>query len=293
MTLSNERQGELYIFASSILWSLFPIVTIFSLINISPLISLAGSSFFASAFFAVFLSIKKKWHELKNTSAYKDMLLASLILGVGYYVLVFWGLQYTSAGNSSIVGLSEVFFSYLIFNIWKKDKISQKHLIGSILCVLGVIVVFLPSLQSFQIGDVLILIASSIAPLGNYFMRRARTFVSSESIMFVRSSVSAIVVLLLAFVFHSGTTNHLEKNALVFFAINGVVLLGVSKIMWIESIHRISVVKANALGSISPLLTILFAWLLLKTPPTSWQLLSFFPMAIGVFLLSGEGKKLN
>ena len=58
-------------------------------------------------------------------------------------------------------------------------------------------------------------------------------------------------------------TLHLEKvsSSLLFLVINGVLLLGVSKILWIEGIHRINVTKANALNSLGPLLTLLFAWL--------------------------------
>jgi drug/metabolite transporter (DMT)-like permease len=62
--------------------------------------------------------------------------------------------------------------------------------------------------------------------------------------------------------------------------------LGLSKLLWIEGIHRISVTKASALSSMSPLLTLLFAWLLLGNVPSIFQLVSFIPMFFGVLLLS-------
>ncbi|MBI2356020.1 MAG: DMT family transporter [Candidatus Doudnabacteria bacterium] len=70
--------------------------------------------------------------------------------------------------------------------------------------------------------------------------------------------------------------------------INGLIMLGLSKIFWLEAIHRISVVKANALSSMGPLATLFFAWIILRDAPTSWQLLSIVPMIFGVVLLGEE-----
>ena len=77
-------------------------------------------------------------------------------------------------------------------------------------------------------------------------------------------------------------------HALPFLLISGIFLFGVSKILWIESIHRISVTKANALESIAPLFTIIFAWIILQQQPTLWQALSFAPSFIGVLLLTNN-----
>jgi drug/metabolite transporter (DMT)-like permease len=62
-------------------------------------------------------------------------------------------------------------------------------------------------------------------------------------------------------------------------------MFGFVKMLWIEGIHRVSVVKANALTSTAPLFTLFFAWLILHNTPTIWQLSSFIPMFIGILLL--------
>jgi drug/metabolite transporter (DMT)-like permease len=60
--------------------------------------------------------------------------------------------------------------------------------------------------------------------------------------------------------------------------------------MWLEGIHRIAVTKALALGSISPVFTLIFAWLLLNQTPNVWQLTSLVPMIFGIFLLTDQLK---
>lgn len=290
MKLTKEREGELFIFGEAALWALFPVLTILSYNKVSPLISLAVSSIFAAVFFAVMLSVKKKWYEIKNASAFKDILWATIFIGILYYLFYFFGLRYTSAGNASIIVLTEILFSYLFFNLWKKDPLPLLHIAGAVLMLAGALIVLYPNLHKFQLGDILVLIAAIFPAFGNFFARRARSKVSSETIMFVRSIISGAVIILIAFIFGNTFSFMDFKDSFVLLFINGVFLLGLSKVMWIEGIARISVVKANALGSVGPLLTLLLAWLFLRNIPTPWQLLSFIPMFLGVILL-GMNKK--
>ncbi len=288
MKITKERQGELFILGGAVLWGFFPVITILSYQKLSPLVSLAISSGFAALYFAVFLSIKKKWYEVGNRSALKDILFATFFIGILYYLFFFFGLQVTSAGNASIVALTEVFFSFLLFHVIKKDTIPTKHLLGAALMIIGALIVLYPNFQGLRTGDLLILAAAFVAPFGNLFARRAREKVSTDTIMFIRSSISFLVLLLVIFVSQTPFSVTDINVSLFFLLINGVFLLGLSKTLWIEGIHRINVTKANALSSLSPLLTLFFAWLFLHNTPTPWQFLSFIPIFFGILLLGSK-----
>ncbi|MFA5022594.1 MAG: DMT family transporter [Patescibacteria group bacterium] len=291
MALSKDQQGELFIFAEATLWSFFPIITILSYSKLSPLISLAGSTLFAALFFAIFLAGKNKWQEIKDLSVLGDIILATLFIGILYYFLIFTGLKYTTAGNASIISLAEVFFSFLFFNIWKKEYLSIENILGAILMVLGAVIVLFPGEIKLNLGDLLVLAATIVAPFGNFFQRRARTKVSSETIMFIRSIIVAPLIFLLALLLNPHLPSIDDfRVSLVFLIINGFFLFGLSKVFWLEGIHRIPVAKANALSSISPLLTIFFAWLILRNTPTIWQFLAFIPLFIGTLLLTKRVK---
>jgi drug/metabolite transporter (DMT)-like permease len=288
--LSKERQGEMFIFFESILWALFPIITILSLKNVPPLVALAWSTLFAAAFFGILLFLKNGWKELKNKEAIGDILLTTFILGIVFYVLFFTGLRYTTAGNASLIGLTEIFFSFLLFNVWHKEYFSFAHIAGAALMLIGAIIIFYPNVHGLQIGDLLILAACFIAPFGNFFQRRARKQVKSEAILFIRSIISAPVIFLLAYFSKANFAAIGFDKSFVLLIVNGFFLLGFSKILWIEGIHRISVTKANALNSLTPLLTLLFAWIILGNIPTKFQLFAFVPMFFGVMLLSKNKK---
>jgi drug/metabolite transporter (DMT)-like permease len=68
----------------------------------------------------------------------------------------------------------------------------------------------------------------------------------------------------------------------------GIAFFGLSKYLWIEAIHRISITKASALASLTPLLTLLLAWLILHQTPTIWQLASLVPFIVGTLLLTNN-----
>lgn len=287
----RERLGELYIVGGVLLWGLFPVIATLSYTNVSPFISLSVSALFSAAFFAVILTIRHRWNELLNIRALKYSLLATFFIGVLYYLLYFLGIRYTSPGNVSILALTEVFFSYLLFHVWHKDYIPKEHIAGAVLMLVGALIVLSPSARAFRPANLFILAGAAIAPFGNFFVQKARKLVSTETIMFTRGIVGSIIIFLLSFPFHATNSVYDVQQSLPFLVINGVLLLGVSTFLWIEGIHRITVTKANALSSLSPLVTLVFAWIFLKTAPTSWQLISFVPLFLGVMLLGKIPKK--
>lgn len=285
MQISRERRGEVYILLMSVLWGLFPVITVLSYNSISPLMSLAWSTFFSSLFFAFIITRKKGWRELKNSSAAEDILWTAFLLGIVYYFFYYLALRYTSPGNASLVALTEIFFSFIFFNVWKKDHFPIWHIFGSLLMLSGAVIVLLPNFTEFKVGDMLVLAASLIAPFGNFFQRSARRKVSSEAVLFCRSVIGTPFLFLLAVLFKEKFSFVDLNSSLIILIINGIFLLGLSKIFWIEGIHRISVTKSNALSSVSPLITMFFAFLLLDDKPTLFQIAAFFPMFTGVIFL--------
>ena len=291
MQLSQERKGEVMVIAANILWSFFPIITLLTYSFVSPLFSLAWSTFFAAVFFAVILTLRKTWKDFKNISALKDMLMTALFIGILFYGLYFWGLQYTTAGNASIISLMEIFFTFLLFNVWKKEYMSIKHIIGALLMIVGAIIVLIPEKFSFYSGDFIILIAILFGPIGNYFQKKARKQVSAEAIMFTRSMVTFPCIFLFAYITMDTIGISGIKESLLLLLLNGIIFLGFSKILFIESIHRISVTKAISMEGLNPLLTLFFAFFILGEIPTVFQFLSFIPLFIGLILLTSNGAK--
>jgi drug/metabolite transporter (DMT)-like permease len=95
--------------------------------------------------------------------------------------------------------------------------------------LIGVLIVLYPNTTKLHLGDLLILMATLIAPLGNYFQQKARQTVSSEMILFVRSSLSTPVVLILAHLFKERCSLTDLKSSAVFILINGLFFVRILK----------------------------------------------------------------
>lgn len=285
MKMSKEREGELFMLVELILWGSFPVLTVITYKSLPPLVSLGMSTLFGTIFFAFLMSLRNKWHELRKINIYKDILIATTLIVI-FYILYYSALEHTSPGNASIIALTETFFSYLFFNVWKKEHMSVIHIFGALFMILGAIIVLFPNTKALNIGDVFILIAAATTPMGNFYQRRARKNVSSETIMFVRSIIASIMIFAVIFVLKIDLPIIEIKKSLLFLAVNGAIALGLSKIFWLEAIHRINVAKAVSLNAGAPLITMLFSWIFLHNAPTIWQMLAIIPMFLGVTMLS-------
>jgi len=180
----------------------------------------------------------------------------------------------------------EDFLILIILNLWKKEKLKRKHIFGAILMVIGALLVLFPGQFQVKEGDLIILLATTLPPFGNYYQQRARKKVSSTVIMFYRSFLSSIFLFALASIFEVRPSTSALMESGIFILVNGIFLMGLIKILWLEGIHRIPITKAISLTAIAPAFTLLFAYFILGEIPTIWQLSGFLPMFIGIFLIT-------
>lgn len=286
--MTEQRKGEMFLFAETLLWGGFPVVTALTYHALPSIVTFAWSVGFATLFFAGVLTYKKRWHELRNSLVWKYSLYIALLIGVIFYSCYFLALETTSPGTASIIALLEVFTSFLFFSLIGKEVFSREHTYGAILMILGAVVVLAPNFAGFNRGDLLIVLGTCVTPAGNFFQQRARRIASSETIMFLRSLLSLPFIILLAYALGIDVAHVDVRPALVLLLMNGLVMLGLSKLLWLEAIHRIPVTKGVALQSIGPFFTLVLAWGILSQTPTIFQLASLVPFIAGVLLLTDQ-----
>lgn len=284
--MTESQKGNTFILFSAIIWSLFPIVTILGIKGVSSMVALFWSTAFSVVFFLGMIIFRKRWHEIKNLQVWKYAFGIAIFNGVIYYGLYFYALTKTLPANAAIVALFEVVTSYIFFQVIHKEYISRKHIWGIIFATLGAILIFLPKIGHFYIGDLFIIIATFLTPLGNGYAQKARKLVSSETVMFIRNLIALPFLFVLVIIFRTSPIFNLQGNSLWWLLLNGLIILGLSKIFWTEGIHRISVTKALALGTICPFFTIIFTWIIIGQAPTLAQLISLPLLIFGILLLT-------
>ncbi len=284
-----KLSGEQIIFIEAIIFSLFAVLSKMALNELSPVVVMIVTWFFAGLLFVGILTVKKQWNTLtKHPKQYRNILLAGLIIGVGFHGLVFYGISMTTAGNTAIIGVTEILFSYLFFHIWKQEKEKFLHIFGALFMILGVIVAFWENVRNFEwnAGDAFVMLGFALAPIGNFFQQKAaKSEVPNEMILLVRTVLIMMIFIPLLFLTEGlPQFSEISENFWVLFSI-GFFILGVSKLMWVRGISLISVTKAISISSVYPIFSLVFAYFLLGEIPSWYQIIAFFPMGVGIWLL--------
>jgi drug/metabolite transporter (DMT)-like permease len=288
--MQEERKGEIYMLMLSLLESWFPILSLFTIALIGAIYSYALAVAIAAAIFSALLIYRKKTPELFHKDARKDLLMTTLFINL-LFILVFIGLQFTTAGNMAVIIFLQLLFAYLYFNVFGSDKLSPLHTFGAVMMGLGALTVLVPDDLSFNRGDLLILIAAAIAPLANFYQKRARSYVSSETILAFRNIFALPVIFLLAYLSEPlPTAENLIKASPYILAI-GLLVFGLSKVLWLEALHRISITKVSAMMALPPIFTLIFAYYVLNELPELRQILGVIPILIGGYLITRPQKQ--
>lgn len=284
--MTEAKKGNIYIVSEMILWSLFPVLGILGFNGLPFVVSLFWVNLLATIFFFVLMSIRGKWAELKNLLVWKYTLGVVLFICVLFYGFYFYGLQSTVPANASIVALFEVVPTYIFFQMIRKEHFDSKHIIGIILGVIGVLIVLLPKSDGFRYGDLIILCATIFPPIGNFYQQKVRKIASAETILLLRHALTLPFLLLVMYIMGASVSFQAIKPVFGWILINGIVVFGISKILWVEGIHRMSVTRAIAISGLNPIFTVLFAWLLIHQLPTASQLFALPFLIVSILILT-------
>jgi drug/metabolite transporter (DMT)-like permease len=288
--MSEEKKGELYTFLGGVFWAFFPIITILALKGVPSMTTLAWSTGFSCLFFLVLFLYKKQYKELQKKKVWLYSLFVALLTGVCFYGLFFWGLTMTTAGNAGLVALFETFTSFVFFSILRREHFKTEYKVGAVLMVLGAGCVLFRNFSGINQGDLLIVAATFFAPAGNMFQQKLKKITKTETILFLRTLISTPIIFLLAILLGQYVTVSEVRHVIPFLLINGILIVGLSKVFWIEAIHRISVTKAIALGAFIPFLTLILSWIIFNQAPTWPQIVSLPFLIAGTYLLTDNWK---
>ena len=290
--MQEERKGEIYMLLLSLLESWFPIFSLFSIALVGAMFSFALSVSIATIIFVSIVIYQKKLSELFRKDARKDLLLTTFFINL-LFILAFTGLQYTTAGNMAVIIFMQLFFAYLYFNVFGDHKLSTIHTVGAIIMAVGALLVLIPDDLSLNKGDLIIFIAAALAPFANLYQKRARTYVSSETILAFRNVVALPILFAIAFITEAVPTQAKLIEAAPYILAIGFLVLGLSKVLYIEALHRISITKVSAMLALIPLFTLIFAYFTLHEVPNLRQILGIIPILIGGYLITKPDKSLD
>lgn len=224
----------------------------------------------------------KVWKEWKT-------LLALALLGiVGYNLLLYEALRFTTSLNAALVNSINPAIIVLFSSILLKERISLKNGLGLSLSLLGVLLVLTNGQLvqifhiSYNIGDLLMIMAILVWTFYSIIGRKMKHVppISSTAV-----SVVFALFILLPFALYSGIPATLSKPAIIGVFYIGIFPSVMSFIFWNISIRQIETSKAGIYLNFITVFTAFFS-LLLGEKITLIQIAGGILVFLGVYLTS-------
>lgn len=291
--MDKNLKGSLYITVAAIFNSLLPVFSNSKSSNLSPFWIVATGSLISLLVFLTIFIARSRLNELKQRKAVCLSCLAGLIIGVFYNGLVYIGTYYTSPQNASIIVTFDVLVAMIMLRKVNTEKITTREVFGGMLMLFSGIALFLPESFKVRSGDLILLIACLLTPAGNLIMKKARSVISAETILLIRTTVSSFCLVLIALLVSGVPESQNINNSILLLVANGILVLGLSKLFFLEGINLIAISKASSIMSSSPVLTFIFAWFFLNDYP-DWNQLIALPVCLSGFwlIICGRPKRI-
>ncbi|MFH1425918.1 MAG: DMT family transporter [Candidatus Kerfeldbacteria bacterium] len=282
-TKKEQPLGVTMVLLNAVLWGMFPVVVNFGAKEIAPITFAALSALCAGAGFIVYAAVTRSFHELKDRRAYVPLLAGTLFVIVVPYTLFYTGTSMTSGVNSSMLLLAEIIFT-LVFTHFIGEKTTRLKVLGAGGVLFGSLFILYNGSFSLNLGDLLIIASTVTYPIGNFYGKRALNYVSPATILFMRYTLGGLFISALALLFEP----HAEWGSIVteywwIILVTGLLLFGVTKVIWYEGLKRLDISKAISLGMTFPVFSLVALLLFFNETISLYQWIGIIIMLSGVY----------
>lgn len=281
----EENIGIFFGFIHALLGGMFPVIVSQGVSKIPPLFFASFTTLLAATVAFCYTLQQKKFSDIRKKKSYIPVLLVTLFNIVIPHLLFFTGAAITSNLNIVMFLLSEIIFT-LIFTQFIGEKTTLLKILGAGGIFLGgFFILYNGAKITLNWGDILIILSTTAYPLGNFFSKKALNIVSPSLILFLRFFIGGLALLLFSFVIES-TINigALTSEQWLMMALTGVIVVGIGKIMWYESLKRLDISKAVSIGMTFPFFSLIALIVFLQEKLSIYQTIGIGCMLVGVFL---------
>ena len=242
----------------------------------------------------------EKLYSLLNGWKKKNNLKFLAIIGITFSivpVLLFLSFDLAGAINSSLTLKSEVFFALLFGYIFLKEKrISKVQLLFCATLFFGLFIAITQgsfNLLEFNVGVLILLIDVALFTLVHTFTKSRfdRNELSPIQVVFIRNLLSGIILFSTYFIFFPLDRINIVFNPdyFIYYLLMGLDY-SVSLFLWYKTLSYIQIGKAGVINSVTPIITALFAWIILGDVFTIFHLVGMVIIIISIYMIVREKK---
>lgn len=214
--------------------------------------------------------------------------------GAGFNLLMYTGLESTSAINAALIMATTPLWTPLIATLLGEERIDRRGATGLAFGLVGVILVIshgrlqaLLGLQ-FSTGDLMVLGGALCWSMATALSRRKIKEATAQETTAYSMLISTVVLIVLGFIYERpisaiAATPIDAHLSILYLAVCGTVL---AYLFWFDAVLKIGAGRTASFFNLVPVFTVLIA-LALGTPPSVWQWIGMAGVILGVMLASG------
>lgn len=273
-----------------------PIAAKFTVSEISPL-SLAFLRFGTAALLLniVFL-FKQHNYKFDREDLKRFLILGALVIPINQFFFLN-GVKLSFASHSGVTYACTPLFAYVISIFLKDEKYSIKKLIPILLTIVGIVFVFYDSILKTKVsdsnvilGDILLVFAvlswAAYITLSKDMVSKYGA-VKTSTISFSIGIVMYIPIFI--YDFPNLSFDKLTLSGIIGFLHLAFVVAFAGYFVFTYASKHISITELTTSTNVSPIITIIFSWLLLAEEISNFFLIGAFITFMGVFLAQSKG----
>jgi drug/metabolite transporter (DMT)-like permease len=217
-----------------------------------------------------------------------------LYIGINFgiaQILFFAAYKFAGAINGSLAQQTTIIFALIFGFLINHEKISKTQILFSIILLFGLALATTQgnfNLLEINIGVLFMLITAMIWMLAHTFTKPIldRNESTSIQIVFIRNAISGVFLISTYFIFFPLENINILFDPLnqLFFIMMGL-LYGFDVLFWYKCLNHIEVSKASVIVSPMPILTALFAFLILGESFTIFHLIGTIIIIFSIMII--------
>lgn len=198
-------------------------------------------------------------------------------------------IEYIDPGTASMLNQASILFGLLFGIIWLREKFTLVQMGGAALSILGVLVITFKGGDYFRLGSLMVLGSAFVYALHAALVKKYAGHIYFYEFFFFRLLVTG--GFMLVFNLSRGTIALPDKSAWPLLLLVAIVDLAIGRSLYYLVLRRLKISTFSILLTLSPLITILWSFVLFGEVPGWLQVIGGGAVIAGVIIMTASQQK--
>jgi drug/metabolite transporter (DMT)-like permease len=234
----------------------------------------------------------------RSFQVHRNQVLPLLVIFLLFFSQIgslYLGIARTNASRAALISNLQPFFVLFLAHVFlPDDRITLRKAVGLILGFAGVFLVFLERegvAEDFQVGDVLMLLSTSLWAVSTIYLKTVLHRLNPHVIAFYQMIASVPLFFLCGFLWDKPMIGALNAEVVMAILYQALVAAAFGFIAWNTLLQRHGAVILNSFNFILPITGVFLAWWLLNEPLTLKILLALLFITAQMLVLYLDPKR--